>query len=149
MVIFLKQGPNSHCGHNVMGNIYWNIYFFTCFLIYPPKYYLPKPTYITTSFCCTKLTLVLASKSETAHTIQLKKNGLKVHIKNNLWPLGQYIKASVWYFPVMTERTRLMSGIYCSVIYIYIYIYIYNIFYMSKALQLASLCNPALMAYRK
>ena len=67
-----------------MGNIYWNIYFFTCFLIYPPKYYLPKPTYITTSFCCTKLTLLLASKSETANTIQLKKNGLKVHIKNNL-----------------------------------------------------------------
>ena len=54
--------------------------------------------------------------------IQLKKNALKVHIKNNLWPLGQYIKASVWYFPVMTERTRLMSVIYCSEIkYIYIY----------------------------
>ena len=55
--------------------------------------------------------------------IQLKKKALKVHIKNNLWPLGQYIKASVWYFPVMTERTRLISGIYCSEIkYIYIYI---------------------------
>ena len=183
-----------------MGNIYWNIYSFTCFLIYPPKYYLPKPTYITTSFCCTKphtrphtlfrlpsrqdfremtfffklsveqllilidhrfrfkqilivkkmcLLVSIASPNLVRFSkhdlkwplsdgcwkllsvffivyIQLTKNALKVHIKNNLWPLGQYIKASVWYFPVMTERTRLMSGIYCSEIkYIYIYIYIY------------------------
>ena len=44
------------------------------------------------------------------------------------------------------DRKNVVNEWYLLLGYIYIYIYI---FYMSKALQLASLCNPALMAYRK